>query len=167
LSLTKLLNFSEINTVGDSNAHQDIENHGADANESYDSEEEEKKRVKEEKRILKSEKAEKSRVYWKTKNQNFIRTMKKLTCFQDYKQKFDDDEKIPTCKQVCCWRFLRAKTQATQFYVSETSLEALEKSKCQRFISVLISFNYLALYLVILLPFYLIFKERLTDKNFS
>lgn len=31
----------------------------------------------------------------------------------------------------------------------------------------MISINYLALYLVILFPFYLIFKEKLTDRNFS
>ena len=62
---------------------------------------------------------------------------------------------------------MRARTQATQFYVSENSLERLEKSKCQTFISVLISVNYLALYIVILLPFYLIFKERLKDTNYS
>ena len=97
LSMTKLLNQSQLNSVYAS-TNQDIENHGADATESYDSDEEERRRVKEEKRHIKAEKAEKSRLYWKTKNQRFIRIMKKMTCFQDYKQEFNDDDKIPSCK---------------------------------------------------------------------
>lgn len=97
LSMTKLLNQSQLNSVFAS-TNQDIENHGADATESYDSDEEEKRRVKEEKRHIKAEKAEKKRLYWKAKNQKFIRIMKKMTCFQDYKQEFNDDDKIPSCK---------------------------------------------------------------------
>ena len=54
---------------------------------------------------------------------------------------------------------LRARYHSSLFHTSQEALEALEKSKWQTFIAGLISFNYLALYVVIIFPFVLIILE--------
>ena len=54
---------------------------------------------------------------------------------------------------------MRARYHSNLFHTSQEALEALEKSKWQTFISVLISLNYLALYVVIICPFVLIILE--------
>ena len=77
----------------------------------------------------------------------------------DYSNKFSDKIKIPSIKEVCCWRVLRARYQTGLFHTSEKALEVLEKSRCQTFIAGLISFNYLALYFVIIIPFVLTIIE--------
>ena len=82
-----------------------------------------------------------------------------LTCFLDYNNKFSDMTVIPSIKEVCCWRLLRARYKVGLFHTSERALEKLEKSRCQTFIAGLISFNYLALYFVIIIPFILTILE--------
>ena len=93
---------------------------------------------------------------------NFLR---KVVCFRDDEKKFDIETKIPTCKQVCCWRLLRARRLSHRFHTSEDSLQAFEKSKYQNFISILISVNYIILYAVLLYPFILILQAKIADRN--
>ena len=54
---------------------------------------------------------------------------------------------------------LRARYHSNLFYTSQEALEVLEKSKWQTFISMLISFNYLTLYVVIIVPFVLVILQ--------
>ena len=63
---------------------------------------------------------------------------------------------MPSQTQICCWRFLRSRRLSTKFYTGNETLNALEKSKITFCISLLISFNYLVLYAVIIVPFILI-----------
>lgn len=53
----------------------------------------------------------------------------KVVCFEDEEEQFDDEENLPTCKQVLCWKLIRSRKNARQFHTSVETLEALEKSK--------------------------------------
>ena len=90
-----------------------------------------------------------------------INCLRKCVCFKDDENVFDHEIRIPTCKQVCCWRLLRARRLSHRFHASDESLLAFEKSKYQGFIAILISVNYLILYTVLLYPFVLIAQEKL------
>ena len=90
-----------------------------------------------------------------------INCLRKVVCFQDDQKVFDLETKIPSFRQVCCWRLLRARRHSHRFHASSESLLAFEKSKYQSFISILISVNYLILYTVLLYPFILIAQEKL------
>ena len=81
---------------------------------------------------------------------------KKFVCFKDEEDEFDDDN-LPTCKQVCCWRLIRARKRTQEFHTSIDGLVAFEKSKYQHFVALLMTLNYLLLYGVALAPFILIF----------
>merc|ERR1719464_2161412 len=95
------------------------------------------------------------------RRRTFINCLRGFLCFQDDEGVFDKEKKIPTCKQVCCWRLLRARRLSHRFHASDVSLHSFEKSRYQSFISILISANYIILYLVLLYPFVLIAQEKL------
>jgi len=63
---------------------------------------------------------------------------------------------MPNYTQVCCWRFLRSRRLSTKFFTGEDSLIGIENSGYSVFVSLLISFNYLILYAVVIVPFVLI-----------
>lgn len=90
------------------------------------------------------------------RKQKRIMLCQKLCCFQDELGQFNLDDKMPSYTQICCWRFLKARRQSTKFYTGKDTLEKLEKSKLTYCISLLISFNYLVLYAVVIVPFILI-----------
>ena len=94
------------------------------------------------------------------RRRSFINCLRKVVCFKDDQDAFDEVSKIPTCKQVCCWRLLRARRRSHRFHASQESLTAFEKSKYQSFVSILISVNYFILYGVLLYPFLLIAQEK-------
>ena len=88
-------------------------------------------------------------------------------CFKDEEKEFDlttsragsdlnTSDKLPSYTQVCCWRFLRSRRLSTKFYTGEDSMVSMENSGYSVFVSLLISFNYLILYAVVIVPFVLI-----------
>lgn len=97
------------------------------------------------------------RLKWRKR---FLGCTKKLCCFKDEEEEFDEEARLPTCKQVCCWRFLRSRRRANMFHTSVASLQQFEKSKCQNFISLLLTINYLLLYAVAIIPFVIIFTHK-------
>ena len=125
----------------------------------------------EERRMLEYEMREKRELERMKRLQAFkrrrrcINCLRKALCFRDDENMFDLETKIPTCKQVCCWRLLRARKLSHRFQASDESLNAFEKSKYQNFISVLISVNYLILYGVLLYPFVLILQDKITGES--
>lgn len=80
----------------------------------------------------------------------------KFCCFKDYDNEFNLSDKMPSYMQVCCWRFLRSRRTSTKFHTSENTLNGIERSGYSVFVSLLISFNYLMLYAVVIVPFVLI-----------
>ena len=80
----------------------------------------------------------------------------KFCCFKDTENEFNLSDKMPSYMQVCCWRFLRSRRVTTKFYTSETTLKSIEKSGYSVCVGLLISFNYLILYAVVIVPFVLI-----------
>lgn len=67
---------------------------------------------------------------------------------------------MPSRTQICCWRFLKARRLSTKYYMGKETLEKLEKSKMTVCFSLLISFNYVLLYAVIIVPFVLIATRK-------
>ena len=96
-----------------------------------------------------------------------------LCCFKDEENDFNLDVKLPSYTQVCCWRFLRSRRQSTKFYTGENAFQNIETSGYSVTVSMLISFNYLMLYAVVIVPFVLIATQEdletieLDDKEFS
>lgn len=71
---------------------------------------------------------------------------------------------MPSYTQICCWRFLRARRSSTKFFTGNETLDKVEKTSCTSCINFLISFNYLALYAVVIVPFVLIsMREDITE----
>lgn len=60
---------------------------------------------------------------------------------------------FPTTKQICCWRMLRARRVANQFYTSEETIKSFEKGKSLAIVGWIITINYFAIYTIALLPF--------------
>ena len=81
-------------------------------------------------------------------------------CFQDEAREFNLDDRMPSYTQICCWRFLSARRQSAKFYMSRETLEFFEKSGCSVFTGLLISFNYLLLYAVVIVPFVLVLTSE-------
>ena len=90
--------------------------------------------------------------------------MKKVVCFKDEDEEFDDEENMPTVKQVCCWGLLRSRKRAQIFHTNIETLEAFERSKYQNFVAILLSLNYILLYAVAIAPFVLIFGGKETEE---
>ena len=63
---------------------------------------------------------------------------------------------MPSYMQVCCWRFLRSRRLSNKFYTGNDALYKIESKGSSLFVSLLISFNYLMLYSVVIIPFVLI-----------
>ncbi len=84
----------------------------------------------------------------------------KFCCFKDEDQEYNLLDKMPTYTQVCCWRFLRSRKLSGKFYTGKETLHGLEKSSYTGFVSLLISFNYIALYANVILPFVLIMLKE-------
>ena len=84
---------------------------------------------------------------------------KRIVCFRDDDDEYDEAEKMPTCTQVCCWRLIKSRKDSRQFYTSLETLESFEKSKYQSFVSFMLSLNYILLYGVAIAPFILIFSS--------
>lgn len=124
--------------------------------EEYIDTEEEERRFEERERAERAEEKRLTRLKWRKR---FLGCAMKACCFKDEEDVFDEEENLPSCKQVCCWRFLRARRTANRFHTSVKSLEAFEKAKNQACISILLIFNYLMLYCVALAPFALIFMR--------
>lgn len=60
---------------------------------------------------------------------------------------------FPTTKQICCWRMLRARREANQFYTSVETIRLFEKSKLLAIVGWINTINYFAIYTIALLPF--------------
>ena len=80
----------------------------------------------------------------------------RLCCFKDEERRYNLDDKIPSYTQISCWRFLRARRKSHHFHTGPDALNGLEKSSCTSLVKWLISFNYLLLYAVVIVPFVLI-----------
>ena len=81
-------------------------------------------------------------------------------CFQDEAREFNLDDRMPSYTQICCWRFLSARRQSVKFYMSHETLDFFERSGCSVFTGLLISFNYLLLYAVVIVPFVLVLTSE-------
>ena len=80
--------------------------------------------------------------------------MQKFCCFKDEIKEFDIKKGIfPSTKQICCWRMLRARRVANQFYTNEETIRLFEKSKSLAVVGWIITINYFAIYTIALLPF--------------
>ena len=80
--------------------------------------------------------------------------MQKFCCFKDDAKEFNMQKGIfPTTKQICCWRMLRARRVANQFYTSEETIKSFEKGKSLAIVGWIITINYFAIYTIALLPF--------------
>lgn len=55
--------------------------------------------------------------------------------------------------QIFCWRMLRARRTANQFYTSEETIKSFEKGKSLAIVGWIITINYFAIYTIALLPF--------------
>ena len=84
----------------------------------------------------------------------------RFCCFQDETQEYNLVDKLPSLTQVACWRFLRARRLSTKFFTGEVTLHSMEKSKFNVCVGLLISFNYLVLYAVVIVPFVLIANKE-------
>ena len=107
--------------------------------------------IKEKERIL----AEKKQRAFERKRKRIV-CCQKFCCFKDELNEFNLEDKMPSHTQICCWRFLKSRRLSTKFYIGNETLNGLEKSKLTTCISLLISFNYLVLYAVVIVPFVLI-----------
>lgn len=83
-----------------------------------------------------------------------------ISCFRDEEGRYDLNQRLPSCMQVCCWRFLRSRRLSTKFYTGNDAILNMENSAYSVFVSLLISFNYLILYAVVIVPFVLIAKQE-------
>ena len=92
--------------------------------EELDSEEEAQRAVDK----AKQDKLDAKRQFRKRMKMRALNISKKVVCFQDEEEEFDDDN-LPTCKQVCCWRLIRARKRTQEFHTSMDGLVAFEKSK--------------------------------------
>ena len=80
--------------------------------------------------------------------------MQKFCCFKDEIKEFDMKKGIlPSTNQICCWRMLRARRVANQFYTNEETIRLFEKSKSLAVVGWIITINYFAIYTIALLPF--------------
>ena len=84
----------------------------------------------------------------------------KFCCFKDTENEFNLSDRMPSYMQVCCWRFLRSRRASTKFFTSNQTLKSIEKSGYSVFVSLLISFNYIMLYSVVIVPFVLIATQE-------